>query len=231
MIKKSFIAGITVLLLLILVLAEMQLDVVYANPIPYPDTPTTELPTLTIQTPAPSSLSYADNTLELHFNVTKPQPWNSYYLDEIPLVGVAWVYLYLDGVMKQTYSATHNTLDQYTAVLANLTKQQHTVWIDVWCEIPPDFTNASVSQTLTFTIDAQAQTIAFHDDPIVTIRPGTQSTVAPSPPAPTVTPTPTPTPTVPEFSWLVIVPLLPSLFFVAVILRHRRTISQNKPNV
>jgi hypothetical protein len=42
---------------------------------------------------------------------------------------------------------------------------------------------------------------------------------------------PTSTPTVPELSWLAIVPLLLSLFFVAVILRHRKTISQNKPNV
>ena len=112
-----------------------QVEIVQANPVPYPSTPTTELPTLTVQTPEPNSLLYAKNTLELHFNVTKPQSWNSYYLGEIPLVGVAWVYLYLDGEMKQTYSATHNTLDQYTAVLANLTQQQHTVWIDVWCEI------------------------------------------------------------------------------------------------
>jgi hypothetical protein len=49
--------------------------------------------------------------------------------------------------------------------------------------------------------------------------------------SPNPTPTSTPNPTVPEFSWLVIVPMLPSLFFVAVILRHRRTISQNKPDV
>ena len=34
---------------------------------------------------------------------------------------------------------------------------------------------------------------------------------------------PTPTPTVPEFSWLVTVPLLLSVFSIAVILRHRKT--------
>jgi N-acetylneuraminic acid mutarotase len=44
-------------------------------------------------------------------------------------------------------------------------------------------------------------------------------------------PTSTPSPSVPEFSGLVIVPLLVSLFSVAEILRHRKTISQNKPNV
>ncbi len=37
------------------------------------------------------------------------------------------------------------------------------------------------------------------------------------------TPTLVPTPTVPELSWLVIVPLLLSLFSVAVIFRHRKT--------
>jgi hypothetical protein len=52
---------------------------------------------------------------------------------------------------------------------------------------------------------------------------------------PTQTPTntvlSTPTPTVPEFSLLAILPLLFSMFFITVILRHRKTISQNKPNV
>ena len=199
--------------------------VAQANPVPYSSTPVTEFPTLTLQTPEPNSPLYANNTLELNFNVTKPQSWNSYYQGVVPLVGQAGVLLYLDGEIKQTYSATHNTLDQYTAVLANLTQQQHTVWIDVYCSIVggPDapFT-ASVSQTLTFTIDAHAQTIAFHEDPIATTRPGTQSTVAPSPPPPTPTPTSTPTPTVPELSWLAIVPLLLSFLCIAVVVRDRK---------
>ena len=40
-----------------------------------------------------------------------------------------------------------------------------------------------------------------------------------------------PSPTVPELSWLAIVPLLLFLFSIAVISRHRKPISQNKPNV
>jgi hypothetical protein len=36
---------------------------------------------------------------------------------------------------------------------------------------------------------------------------------------------------VPEFSWLVIIPLMISLFAVAVVLSHRKIISQNKLNV
>ena len=39
---------------------------------------------------------------------------------------------------------------------------------------------------------------------------------------------PSPSPTVPELSWLVIVPLLFCLLFVAVIVRHRKTANLNK---
>jgi hypothetical protein len=42
---------------------------------------------------------------------------------------------------------------------------------------------------------------------------------------------PTPTPSVPEFSWLAVLPLLFSMFLITVILRRRKTISQNKLNV
>jgi len=47
----------------------------------------------------------------------------------------------------------------------------------------------------------------------------------------TPTSTPSQTPTVSEFSWLVIVSFLLSSFSVAVLFRHRKTISQNKSNV
>jgi parallel beta-helix repeat protein len=51
-----------------------------------------------------------------------------------------------------------------------------------------------------------------------------------SSPNPTLSPTPTPTSasSVPELSWLVIVPLLLSLFSVAVIFRHRKTAKLTK---
>ena len=43
------------------------------------------------------------------------------------------------------------------------------------------------------------------------------------PPASHPTSLPSPTPTVPELSWLIILPLLLSMFSLAVILRHRKT--------
>ncbi len=47
-------------------------------------------------------------------------------------------------------------------------------------------------------------------------------------PSQTSTLPPTPTPSVPELSWLIILPLLLSLFTVAVILRHRKTVNTNQ---
>ena len=177
---------------------------VQANPAPYPSVTSTELPTLTVQAPEPSSPFYANNTLELNFNVTTPQSWNSYYLS-VPTVGLAQIFVYLDGVSKQVLhpgiQQNFDVILTSTVVFANLTQQQHTAWIDVYCYIYGDGYDASVSQTSTFTIDSQEQTIAFHEDPVATTRPGTQSTVPPSPPPPTATPTSTPTPTVPEVAY------------------------------
>jgi parallel beta-helix repeat protein len=45
-------------------------------------------------------------------------------------------------------------------------------------------------------------------------------------PTPTILQSPTPTPTVPELSWLIILPLLLSIFSIAVILRHRKQVKK-----
>jgi hypothetical protein len=47
-------------------------------------------------------------------------------------------------------------------------------------------------------------------------------------PASSASGSPSPTPTVPEFSWLVILPLCVALLFVAVKLKHRMTTNLNK---
>lgn len=164
---------------------------VEADPIVY--TPATELPTLTTQTPEPSSPIYANNDLELNFTVIIPQSWDIYY-HGIPTVGTAEIFLYLDGVSYYDYNSAYTPL-QYTAVFTNLTQQQHTVWIDVYCYLLANGSDVSVSQTLTFTIDAHTQTIAFHEDPVVTTSPGTRPTVAPTLfNMPTLNPTATSTP-------------------------------------
>jgi len=47
-------------------------------------------------------------------------------------------------------------------------------------------------------------------------------------PQPSNSPSTNPTPSIPELSWLVVLPLLLSLFFVAVIVRHRKTANLSK---
>ncbi len=68
---------------------------------------------------------------------------------------------------------------------------------------------------------------AFYITVIALPTPSPSQTPTPSPsPNPIITPTPTPT--VPELSWLIILPLLLSMLFVVVILRHRKTASKQK---
>ena len=62
--------------------------------------------------------------------------------------------------------------------------------------------------------------------PTQTITIPESNTLSPSPTFPSASPTPTPT--VPELSWLVILPLLLSLFFVVVVIRHRKTANSKK---
>ena len=66
-------------------------------------------------------------------------------------------------------------------------------------------------------------------DGSVSITPYTNPTPTPtqtpeptSPPTPTATPISTPTPAVPEMSWLAILPLMLSVFSVAMLVRHRK---------
>ena len=83
------------------------------------------------------------------------------------------------------------------------------------------------------------QTITLDvSSPIVTPNPGyspllpstltSSPSTSPSTPTSTLTQTSIPSPTVPEFSWLVIVPLLLSLFSIAVIVRHRKPTRTNQ---
>jgi hypothetical protein len=72
---------------------------------------------------------------------------------------------------------------------------------------------------------------------INTQNPTPSPTIAPTNPSPaptqtptsqTSTPTPTSTPTVPELNWLAIIPLLLSVFAIAVVMRRRKN-QVNKP--
>lgn len=189
MIKKSFITIFTILLLVISILSAMQVEIVDANPVPFPPLPNTELPTLTIQTPASQSSLYANNSMAINFTVIQPDSWLYYYNGFFPYVGTCNLYIYLDGSLKTGFPSTQVKVNDYTIEFGNLSSNQHTAKIDGYCLAPSQIGTyqTNVTQTVTFTVNASSQTISFHANPVMTIR-------GPYPsPTPTASPTPEPT--------------------------------------
>lgn len=190
MIKKSLIALVAVLLLVLSILVEMHVGVVVdANPVPFPATPNTELPTLTIQTPESQSILYANNSMAMSFTVVQPDSWLSYYNGFFPYVGTCNLYIYLDGSLKQGFPWTKVKVNDYTIEFGNLSSNQHTIRIDGYCLAPSQIGTyqTNVTQSVTFTVNANSQTISFYANPVMTIR-------GPYPsPTPTASPTPEPT--------------------------------------
>jgi hypothetical protein len=183
-------AVVTISLLVTSILVEMQVGgVVDANPVPFPATPNTELPTLTIQTPVSQSSLYANNSMAMSFTVVQPDSWLSYYNGFFPYVGTVNLYVYLDGSLKQGFPWTKVKVNDYTVEFGNLSSNQHTIRIDGYCLAPSQIGTyqSNVTQTVTFTVNANSQTISFFANPVMTIR-------GPYPsPTPTASPTPEPT--------------------------------------
>jgi hypothetical protein len=190
MTKKAFIALVTISLLVTSILVEMQVgEVVDANPVPFPATPNTELPTLTIQTPESQSSLYSNNSMAMSFTVVQPDSWLSYYNGFFHYVGTCNLYVYLDGSLKQGFPWTKVKVNDYTLEFDNLSSNQHTIRIDGYCLAPSQIGTyqSNVTQTVTFTVIANSQTISFSANPALTIR-------GPYPsPTPTASPTPEPT--------------------------------------
>ena len=211
--RKIVFASAVILLLSLLTMLQV-VEVAEANPVPYPPTPNTELPTLEIQTPESYSPLYANNTLELNFTVTQPNSWISYYMGFMPIVGRCYVYVYLDGYLKTGFPSTHDIVDDYNVTFRNLTSVQHTVIIDVYALTFSQIGDyqSNVTQTVSFIVNSSSQTIEFNEDPVVTIRGQYPSPTSTTSPNSTLTPsimptlstssTPTITPTIPNSSWL-----------------------------
>jgi hypothetical protein len=106
-----------------------------ANPVPYPSEPNQELPTFEVESPKNDAV-YTVETVELVFNVTKPDSWNSYWLgvtSGLPVVGSYSVFVYLDGNLVSTYhdpSLRDVLTTNYSRVL-NLANGAHLIDIDV----------------------------------------------------------------------------------------------------
>lgn len=227
--NKSVFKRIAAVLVLIS-LACMQLA--NANPIPYPSTPNTELVTLTIQTPESHSTLYANNSMVMNFTVIQPDSWLYYYNGFFPYVGRCYVYVYLDGSFKQAFPSTQVKVNDYTVEFDNLSSNQHTAKIDVYCLTFSQIGTyqSNVTQTATFTINANSQTISFYENPVMTIRGPfpSEAPIASTNPPPSLSPTSTPTPAVPEFSTWTILLFLTVMIVLAGLTVYLKKYKQGK---
>ena len=184
-INKSSIAIISILLLVVSVLAEMQVaNVAEANPIPYPSTPSTELPTLVIRSPKNYSDYYAEGTFKLDFIIIKPESWNLYYKG-FAINGQYMLKVYLDGtrLLVERFPRS-STVTDYTAVFSNLSGTDHVVQIVVVAEASymayytrngeTISTNGSndtyITQTMHFQLDPISKIVSFQEYPQVISR-------------------------------------------------------------
>ena len=103
----------TTILTAILVLVISVQVVVDANPVPYPQEPNTDLPFLTVGTPA-NPLPLNDNKAAvINIIVMQPDAWLSYYMGFLPYVGRCYGYVYLDGVMQLGFPSTQDKVNYY----------------------------------------------------------------------------------------------------------------------
>ena len=184
MIKKSFILVVTILFLVNSVLAEIQVEVVDANPIPYPNTPSTELPTLVVRSPKNYSDYYADGTFKLDFLIIQPESWNLYYKG-FAINGQYLLKVYLDGtrLLVERFPRS-STVTDYTATFSNLTDTEHVVHIVVVAmasymryytrngeTISTNGSNDTyITQTMHFQLESNSKTVSFQEYPQVISR-------------------------------------------------------------
>lgn len=150
-----------------------------ANPVPYSSKPSTEWPTLTVETPQNYSDIYAENSFRLNYSVTKPDSWDHYHLG-IPVVGDYHVFVYLDNALIDSFIERpyHPFTKNYSVILNGLTNEWHTLQIDVKAKTFYKITKAAenplekemnISATINFNIIAENKTILLAVDETATI--------------------------------------------------------------
>ena len=139
--------------------------------------------------------------------------------------GEDWYYQYPSFPAMPSYTSTGGTLDgSYNDTLPTQSNSQYTV-----LSFPANYTSGGeidfqVEALFAYQVTTYQGNYYFKTpETFFTYQSSgwsqTQTFTMPA----SITSSSTPTPTVPEFSWLVIVPLLLSMFFVAVTIRHRKT--------
>jgi hypothetical protein len=193
----------TILTAILVLVIGIQVVEVEANPtIPYPQVPNTDLPSLTVETPANPMPLNDNNTVAINITVIQPDSWNHYYMRLKPLVGSYNGYVSIDGLGKFGdigyqhqvsnciisfigYPDTvfrisgYNHSGDYNHSLSNTV--QHTVIIQVYGETFSQIGNYefNITQDVSFTINSSSQTISFLESPVRIDR-GTYPTTSPS---------------------------------------------------
>ena len=153
--------------------------------------------------------TYANNTVQVSFTYdTKAIP-SSFIIQEVVFACV------LDG-QPNSYNGHVTRLGDYLSPIPlsltsslDVPEGNHTLYVEV-------------------TVWGKDYTYDIYENSTVINFTIVNSTVSIPTPNQSTSLSPSPSPTVPELSWLVIVPLLLSIFSVAVILRHRKTASTPK---
>ncbi len=177
--------AISILTAILVLIIGVQVIVVDANPtIPYPQVPNTDLPSLTIETPANPLPLNDNNTVAINITVIQPDAWLHYYMGLKPIVGKYYGYAYLDGIMKMGdinsqdkvcnfnisftgYPDTVLTICGYNRSFTSDTVQ-HKLTIQLYCKTFSQIGNfqSNVTQDVSFTIDSSSQTISFLETPV-----------------------------------------------------------------
>jgi hypothetical protein len=200
-----------VLMFLFSALAVLQsVSLVKANPMPFPPTPNTDPPIVTVQ--SPNNITYYVNVISLNFTVTMPDSWGgpdsngNWYSNQNRIKEVNYL---LDGqkvALDQfvtPYSPPTTPKVQNFSINLEVNRGAHTLQINVLAESPfnpilppgqgfpgknygfPEFYHVNATQTIDFTVDAGPYTSA-----------SPSPTLSPSPsPSPSLSPSPSQEPT------------------------------------
>ena len=152
--------------------------------------PNTDLPFLTVGTPA-NPLPLNDNkAAAINIIVMQPDAWLHYYMGYSPYIGNCYGYVYLDGVMNLRFPSTHDKVNYYNVSFTGYPSTvlrineyntsfpsntaftsdtvQHKLTIQLYCITFSQIGDyqSNVTQDVLFTIDSSSQTISFHETPV-----------------------------------------------------------------
>ena len=213
MIKKSF-AMCAIFLLVSSILSAMQVEVVVANPLPWAFNPQM---TVTIQSPANGTI----NSLPVLVSFTSQGDWQFSVSDDPAKEWATSFFYVLDGQnmrsMGMRFAGTQNTTisekgSKYDhnfsgqAYLTNLADGPHTITVYYGAVNKISYVGTP-QEHISYNTAWQATSQFYIQNKL--------------------TPTPTPTQTVPEFSWLIILPLFAFILFCVVLVRLRNRINKN----